>query len=182
MTTNSIVHDLSVAETREVLKKQFVTFSGDRYAEGWADLWNQDFLPWDRKAPSPALADTLINGTHILGAAMLDDGDTKRRKRALVPGCGRGPDVLLLESFGYDVVGLEISPKAVEEAEKFGKDNEGQYAVHDAKVGRGSRKYILGDFYKDDWLEKIGFSKADKFDLIYDYTVSLNATLQDLPN
>lgn len=38
--------------------------------------------------------------------------------KALVPGCGKGYDVLLLSAFGYDATGLEISSKALEEARK----------------------------------------------------------------
>lgn len=30
--------DLSVAESRAKLKKQFAKFGGDKYGEGWADL------------------------------------------------------------------------------------------------------------------------------------------------
>lgn len=133
---------------------------------GWDDLWNKgDFLPWDRFAPSPALIDTLVNhqgvtGNHEVGG---------RRKKALVPGCGRGVDVLLLESLGYDTVGLEYSAKAVEECEKYAKEKGGEY---ETQVPGGSRKFVQGDFYKDDWLEKVGMRKGETFDLIYDYTVS----------
>ena len=66
----------------------------------------------------PALLDTLINHKGVVGNAM----DGSRRKKALVPGCGRGVDVLLLQSLGYDVVGLEISPGAVKACLEYAQE------------------------------------------------------------
>lgn len=164
--------DLSVDETRAKLKQQFVDFQGEEYARGWADLWEKNFLPWDRLQPSPALAETLINGSHLVGTCFIEEDGQTRRKRALVPGCGRGVDVLLLQSFGYDAVGLEVSPKAVEACEAFAKEKQDDYPVRDENAGKGSCKFVLGDFYKDDWTERAGLDKGTKFELIYDYTVS----------
>lgn len=76
----------------------------------------------------------------------------------------------MLESFGYDCVGLEYSAKAVEACEKYAKENESTYTVQDEKIGKGSKIFVQGDFYKDDWLEKTGLG-VKHFDLIYDYTV-----------
>src|SRR4051794_25746402 len=105
--------DLPVEQARAELSRHFSEYQGSEYAEGWAKLWSQgDFLPWDRFAPSPALADTLVNHVELVGHALVEENGDKRRKRALVPGCGRGVDVLLLESFGYDVVGLEYAEGA----------------------------------------------------------------------
>jgi methyl halide transferase len=162
--------NVSVAEARAKLRSHFSssTFQGDSeaYGKGWDDLWQKgDFLPWDRFAPSPALVDTLVNHHGVIGNHEVNG----RRKKALVPGCGRGVDVLLLESYGYDTVGLEYSAKAVEECERFAKERGGEYEV---KVKGGSRKFVQGDFYKDDWLEKVDMKQGETFDLIYDYTVS----------
>ena len=156
------------------LKTHFLDHSGDKYAEGWSKLWDAgDLLPWDRFMPHPALAETLEQGDEIIGSATVSDGidGSKRRKKALVPGCGRGVDVLLLQSFGYDVLGLEVSPQAVVEAEKYGKEHESDYKIRDEQLGRGSRRYVNGDFYKDEWLKGAGID-GNTFDLIYDYTVS----------
>jgi hypothetical protein len=79
-------------------------------------------------------------------------------------------DVCLLESFGYDCVGLEYSARAVEACEKYAKERESTYTVQDEKIGKGSKVFVQGDFYKDDWLEKTGLG-VKQFDLIYDYTV-----------
>lgn len=172
--TLATMSNLSVTEARAKLSSHFSssTFQGDsdNYGKGWEALWQKgDFLPWDRLAPSPALVDTLQNHQSVIGNHEVDG----RRKKALVPGCGRGVDVLLLESYGYDAVGLEYSAKAIEECEKFASERGGEY---ETKVSGGSRKFVQGDFYKDDWLEKLGMS-GQKFDLIYDYTVSRNVSV-----
>ena len=160
----------NTTEKREKLKSHMLQYSGSSYVQGWDELWNKgDFLPWDRGSPSPALADTLVHHAQVIGGPIVDG----RRKRALVPGCGRGVDVLLLASFGYDVVGLEYAEKALVACEKYVKENEGRYAVYDEKVGKGKMKFLRGDFYSDEWAGKIGWEGWDgKFDLIYDYTVS----------
>ena len=80
-------------------------FAGDasKHKNNWSDLWDQgDFLPWDRGMPNPALSDTLTDQRDLLGTCFVEDGFGKRRKRALVPGCGKGYDVLLLASLGYE--------------------------------------------------------------------------------
>ena len=164
---------MSLAENREKLKNHMSKHSGPSYLQGWDELWKSDFMPWDRGSPSPALADTLINHANVIGNASVDDGQ-KRRKRALVAGCGRGVDVFLLASFGYDVIGLEYSEKALEACKEYAKQNEGNYPAYDEGVGKGSMKFLQGDFYSDEWLGKTGWAEGwdKKFDLIYDYTVS----------
>lgn len=120
--------------------------------------------------PSPALICTLENYAHVLGKPVFEG----KRKKALVPGCGRGVDVLLLQAWGYDVVGLEVSPGAVRAAEEFAKEKEGEevYRARDEKVGKGERWFVLGDFYEGGWLKEVGMGEGEAFDLIYDYTVS----------
>ena len=157
----------SQAETRAQLKGHFDEFQDGKYSDGWAKLWaTPDFLPWDRGVPSPALIDTLTNWREVLGSPVFEG----KRKRALVPGCGRGVDVLLLSSFGYDAVGLEVSPGAVDACHEFAAANESKYVARDSS-GIGQRQFVLGDFYKDDWKKEIGMGEDETFDLIYDYTV-----------
>jgi hypothetical protein len=131
-------------------------------------------LPWDRGFPSPALVEVLLERTDVIGKALVEVDGKLQRKNALVPGCGRGVDVCLLESFGYDCVGLEYSSKAVEACEKYAKEHGSSYPVQDEKIGKGSKVFVQGDFYKDDWLEKTGLG-VKQFDLIYDYTVNIRA-------
>ena len=82
----------------------------------WSTLWDEgDFLPWDRATPNPALDDVLAYRQDLIGDCFVGDGkDGQRRKKALLPGCGRGYDVMLLANFGYDSYGLEISGSAGE--------------------------------------------------------------------
>lgn len=171
--------DLPLQEARAALLNHFKEYSETNYGEGWAKMWDAgDFLPWDRMVPSPALSDTLDNHAHIVGSSklVLPDGST-RRKRALVPGCGRGIDVMLLQAYGYDVVGLEYAAKAVEACEVYAQqtDNDEIYKARSETVGKGSRVFVQGDFYTDEWLEKAGLGECGQegvFELIYDYTVS----------
>lgn len=169
--------DLPLDEARARMRGAFGTKEASDYHDGWSALWDAgDFLPWDRMVPNPALADTLINHSHVVGGykLTLPDGSL-RRKRALVPGCGRGVDVMLLQSFGYDVVGLEYSATAKAEAERYAEETENEqiYALKKGVESKGTRQFVQGDFFKDDWLAKVGFSETEGvFDLIYDYTVS----------
>ena len=109
-----------------------------------------------------------------IGNALATDAEGNRyRKKALVPGCGRGVDVLLLASFGYDAYGLEYSGAAVQACRQEEKESttSAKYPVRDEEVGRGKVTFVQGDFFKDDWLEELGLG-LNCFDLIYDYTVS----------
>lgn len=151
-----------------------VHFAGEtsKNPSKWSDLWDKgDFLPWDRGIPNPALADTLADRHDLLGTCFVEDAiGKKRRKRALVPGCGKGYDVLLLASFGYDAFGLEASKTAVERCYEEQRINGDKYPVRDKNAGAGSVKFIFGDFFGADW---VGNLEGDgKLDLVYDYTVS----------
>ncbi|MCJ1393400.1 hypothetical protein MMC18_006274 [Xylographa bjoerkii] len=141
----------------------------------WSKLWDAgDFLPFDRGCANPALEDTLIQRETLLGtAAQYADGSkSATRKRALVPGCGRGYDVLLLASFGYDSYGLEISKTAVQRCKEEYEKNGHKYPEKDEEVGVGNVTFVHGDFFESaTWegdVESLGSPK--RFDLIYDYT------------
>ncbi|KKA21609.1 hypothetical protein T310_4396 [Rasamsonia emersonii CBS 393.64] len=158
---------------RSFLQEHMSRYPGDKYVEGWATLWKNkgdEPLPWDRGCPNPALEDTLVQKRAFIGGPLLEQDGQTRRKRALVPGCGSGYDVFLLASFGYDAYGLDLSHEAIE----FCKQEEARnaadkYPVRDPAVGRGKVTFVQGDFFKDDWLEKLGLQR-NSFDLIYDYT------------
>ncbi|KUL92474.1 hypothetical protein ZTR_02455 [Talaromyces verruculosus] len=147
-------------------------YAGEKYVEGWAELWNNkqenETLSWDRGCHSIALEDLLMKWKQS-GEGVYAQKPTGRRRRALVPGCGTGYDVLLLASFGFDVYGLDYSRTAVEYAKKYAADNAEKYPVKDAEIGRGKVAYVEGDYFKDDWLEGLGLPH-NSFDLIYDYT------------
>lgn len=141
-------------------------FEGDSAAHGkkWDDLWVEGFTPWDKGSPSPALVDLLDERRELFPGK-------QGRKKALVPGCGKGYDVLLLSAYGYDAYGLEVSSKALESARVVERElgGKGEYAVREG-VEKGSITWLAGDFFKNDFLEEID---GDAFDIIYDYTVRL---------
>lgn len=68
-------------------------------------LWNDHYLrgipPWDRQGSSPALRAWLKQ-------------DTMPGRRVLVPGCGRGHEVLELARAGFSVTALDIAPTALD--------------------------------------------------------------------
>eukprot|EP01025_Chloroclados_australasicus_P012309 TRINITY_DN1565_c2_g1_i1.p2 TRINITY_DN1565_c2_g1~~TRINITY_DN1565_c2_g1_i1.p2 ORF type:complete len:221 (-),score=24.48 TRINITY_DN1565_c2_g1_i1:252-914(-) len=117
------------------------------YDKQWERFWQRGIAPgeiWDKTQISPALAN-LLNGK-------LD----VRNKRVLVPGCGRGYDVIAFAQAGSSqAIGLEISKVAVEEAKKH-KDTLGlqpEVAVN--------AQFQCGDFFE---------YKDKGFDVGYDYT------------
>ncbi|CAD0090201.1 unnamed protein product [Aureobasidium mustum] len=151
-------------DARERLRQNFLDHDPKHHPNRWEHLWQQDDLPWDKGFASPALADDL-----------LPTAQSGRRLRALVPGCGKGYDVLLLASWGYDAVGVEAAATAVKaaNAESKGWEEKPEYAVKDEAKGRGSAKFVFGDFFEKDWeRDAIGEdgSKEGQWDLIYDYT------------
>ena len=141
------------------------------HPEGWSELWDAgEFLPWDRNEPSPAFVDTLGDRHDLLGTCFIEDSDgAKRRKRALVPGCGRGYDVLLLASFGYDAWGLDVSETAVKRCLEEQKTNAHKYPAKDESTGSGTSTFLTGNFFSDEWSKSI--PGRGKFELIFDYTV-----------
>ena len=84
---------------------------------------------------------------------------------------GRGYDVLLLASFGYNAFGLEVSETAVKRCLEEQDIHSANYPVRDKAVGAGKAEFICNDFFSNTWTNQIG---VDKFDLIYDYTVSVS--------
>jgi SAM-dependent methyltransferase len=152
------------------------TFGGEALEQQggkWIKMWDQNVTPWDRGQPSPALMDLLDERKDLVGQSwIVDPTQCKRRKRALVPGCGRGYDVLLLSAFGYDVYGLDLSESGIKSARQYKKlhGNDETYKARE-ETGRGKVTWIVGDFFKNDFLKEIGGDMT--FDLLYDYTVRL---------
>eukprot|EP01023_Acetabularia_acetabulum_P062332 TRINITY_DN7661_c0_g3_i4.p1 TRINITY_DN7661_c0_g3~~TRINITY_DN7661_c0_g3_i4.p1 ORF type:complete len:454 (-),score=94.97 TRINITY_DN7661_c0_g3_i4:476-1837(-) len=119
------------------------------YDEQWRQHWNDGVAPgakWDTNNAAPSLLD-IINGKLDMSG-----------KRAVVPGCGRGYDVIALAQAGAaEAVGLELVPAAVEEAKKH---RDSLNLPQDVVV---RTKYEAVDFfqYKD---------SQGGFDVGYDYT------------
>lgn len=178
----------------------------------WNQLWERQTTSWDRGGPSLALRETLLTYPELFDGTYPDPGllsdfvgnglgqtstsstasASAPKKKALVPACGTGYDaVLLAKVFGYDVVGLEISPTALDAARKYlesvdraldahrtqhekssdeyDNDPSMRFWVENRSSSPGRVRWVSGDFFSDDWLPDAG---AEKFDLIYDYTVS----------
>ncbi|KAL8942338.1 MAG: hypothetical protein Q9216_001720 [Gyalolechia sp. 2 TL-2023] len=153
--------------------KQHFNVPAAEHEDRWVDLWNAgDFLPWDRQLPSPALNDLLDQRKDLIGSCFIEDDSstgTKRRKKALVPGCGAGYDVLLLASYGYDAYGLEVSEKAVQRCVEEQKTNGHKYPVKDEASGAGSCTFLKGDFFDTAWSKEM--TAEGTFEFVYDYTV-----------
>ncbi len=148
------------------------TFSGAEFSthgSKWNELWQESNTPWDRGGPSLALNDVLQERKDLVPPP----SGTSRRQTALVPGCGRGHDVLLLAAFGYDAYGLDYSAsaknRAIENEKAVG--DEAVYQPREGVPDKGRVTWLTGDFFENDWLDEAGVGGT--FDLIYDYTVRL---------
>ncbi|KHJ34718.1 putative thiol methyltransferase [Erysiphe necator] len=135
------------------------------YNSLWDVLWKEGFCPWDKGSPNPALIDLLEEQKGLLPIP-----GTSKRLKALVPGCGKGYDVLLLAAHGYDTFGLELSETALTEAKNLEKNIQCNeiYNIGSKATEKGDINWIVGDFFDSKSLENIGDNK--QFDLIYDYT------------
>ncbi|MGE4054319.1 MAG: class I SAM-dependent methyltransferase [Vicinamibacterales bacterium] len=90
--------------------------------------WNEHYAsgqtPWDSGEPDPALVAAVEAGTIPAG-------------RALEVGCGTGTNALWLAAHGFDVLGVDVSPLAIDRAR--------------AKMGDGGAtcRFELLDFLED---------------------------------
>lgn len=81
-----------VPDDRTRLKDHFAG-GGAGNGSQWAKLWETKFTPWDRGLPNPALENLLRDRKDLLGSCWKDkEKGGKQRKKALVPGCGKGYD------------------------------------------------------------------------------------------
>lgn len=161
-------------DARARLRAHFTGADLAAHPSKWDDLWREGFAPWDRGFPNPALVDLLSERGDLLP-------EKEGRKKALVPGCGKGYDVLLLSSWGYDAFGLDVSEKALEGARQTEKDAEGQ-VIYKPKDGvqKGSVTWLSGDFFKNEFLKDV--DGEPNFDLIYDYTVCVSVYISTSSN
>ncbi|KAI0135831.1 S-adenosyl-L-methionine-dependent methyltransferase [Daldinia grandis] len=155
------------------LVSHFLNRSRDNQTLGWTELWNNEKSGfWDRMGPSPALIDWIESQSEI------SQPSPNYRPIVLVPGCGKGYDVVMLALHGFDVYGLEISQKAIEIAEVHAAAqlcepssyNFGSLAASQSSLCRGNAKFIQGDFFGTGWEKKVVTKHFQGFDLIYDYT------------
>lgn len=119
----------------------------------WEDMWTKDGglkagTYFDAAGSSKVLLQVLAQKSPHPSAS------------ALVPGCGRGYDVIEMAKIGYQAVGVEIAPSALVAATEYNKECLEKEGVADRK---GSATFIAEDFFKI-------APPAGGFDLIYDYT------------
>jgi SAM-dependent methyltransferase len=69
----------------------------------WNESYEQGFLPWDAGVPEPMLIQLVESGALPAG-------------RALDVGCGTGTNAIWLAQHGYEVVGVDVAPLAIEKA------------------------------------------------------------------
>ncbi|QDS71118.1 hypothetical protein FKW77_009658 [Venturia effusa] len=160
--------DIANNPDRERLRQHFQT---GNTPSRWDELWSRGtFLPWDRGTPNPALIDVLskehgftqqdsnqTNQPPFLGPPVTEQNGKKRRKKALVPGCGKGYDVFLFAAFGYDAYGVEGSANAIKACEGFREEAEGreEYKVRDERVGRGEFLCALEPKSRPAWSQRM---------------------------
>ena len=71
----------------------------------WEALYQARDTHWDKGEPTPSLVDFLRANPEL------------PRGRVLVPGCGRGHDAREWARAGFEVLGLDLAPSAVQEAQ-----------------------------------------------------------------
>ncbi|KAH7119371.1 S-adenosyl-L-methionine-dependent methyltransferase [Dactylonectria estremocensis] len=138
-------------------------------SSGWTELWDTDQSDlWDRGKPSPALIEFIESKPQVLANI-----SNKYRPKALVPGCGKGYDVVALALHGFDAYGLEVSDKGAVTARQYAASElaePSEYNYHDLDTwptgDAGGVTIVAGDFFQKGW-EPHGLKG---FDLIYDYT------------
>lgn len=102
----------------------------------WEARYQADDTPWDKGEAAPPLRE-FLQRQRVQG-------------RVLVPGCGAGHDVRLLAAQGADVLGLDIAPSGVRQAQSF--------------TPVANEEYRLGDFLE------IDAKLVAQFDWLYEHT------------
>lgn len=125
--------DQPSTNARERLRSHFIDSPSSDHPQRWDDLYQQNFLPWDKGLPNPALVDLLTERQDLLPSAP--------RKKALIPGCGKGYDVMLLSAWGYDAYGLDYSETALTAAREIEKEMAGK-GVYEKRDGVEKGKVV----------------------------------------
>ncbi|MBN9389432.1 MAG: methyltransferase domain-containing protein [Chloroflexi bacterium] len=92
-------------------------------ARFWEERYQDNLTPWDLGEPAPPMVDFLASP------------QAPTTGRVVVPGCGRGHEALLLAAHGFEVLGLDFAPSAVEycrqQAHSRGLDDRASFERHD---------------------------------------------------
>ncbi len=95
-------------------------------SEYWESKYQSGDLHWDKGAPSPGLVDFLAAHPEL------------PRGSVCVPGCGTGHDVRAWAQAGFNVLGCDIAPSAI------------QLATEKTKAAGIAAKFQLGDFLRNE--------------------------------
>jgi hypothetical protein len=106
----------------------------------WEERYVTGDMPWEKGAPAPPLLEILAKIPR----------DSWGAGPVLVPGCGLGHDVRALASLEIPILGLDLSPTAIQRAEKFPQ--------------AGLESYELGNFLDPAW------AGGRKFTAIWEHT------------
>ena len=106
----------------------------------WEGLYQTQDTGWDRGDVSTGLQQWLV----------LKKLSVERDKRVLIPGCGRGYEVVELAKLGFDVTGLDIAPTAIADLHALLKNNDVQAEA------------VCGDLFT--------YQTAQPFDVVYEQT------------
>lgn len=104
----------------------------------WEVLYQTGDTGWDRGQVSPALQTWLNQGVIQEGA------------KVLIPGCGRGHEVVVLAKLGFDVTAIDLAPSAIEALNQ---------TLEDAGV---SATTVCADIFS--------YQTAQQFDVVYEQT------------
>jgi protein-L-isoaspartate O-methyltransferase len=113
----------------------------------WESKWTNNRTPWDQKIEVPILVQ-LTNEVYV----------KSNIKRVLVPGCGRGYDVLTLCKIpsATEVLGIDFAPTALEYANQLVEEQK------DSHPELKKATFKNQDFFR--------LPNDEKFDLAFDYT------------
>ena len=97
----------------------------------WNDSYTSgDPLPWDTGVPDPMLIEAVESGAVPRG-------------RALDIGCGTGTNAIWLAQQGYEVLGVDLAPRAIERANEKLKGERCRFAVLDFLAARPEGEFEL---------------------------------------
>ncbi|KAI5118555.1 hypothetical protein M0805_002935 [Coniferiporia weirii] len=129
------------------LVRTFLSENGDK---GWDKAWKENVTPWDHGEIQPSLIEALDSSVFKLPT----------KGRALVPGCGRGYDTIFIASrLDYDVVGVDLSPSAVDAAKIYLEQN-----IPPVNNVHKQVSFLATDFFE------FTVGEGENFDLVFDHT------------
>lgn len=131
----------------------------DEASRDWDKAWNMQLTPWDLKGTvAPPLIQACESGVITLPSAA-------GSSHALVPGCGTGYECLYLAELGFKVTGLDLSPKAIQNATDHLNTK-----IKDEKIPQQTKDALANvNFVVDSFFDMKHNIPVSKYDVIFDY-------------